>query len=488
MRGTHGLALTGVLAVGVLVGVFPRGGVDLFSEASPGAAADGLPGVNPVALSANVDLRSATALGAGDGCSSDDECPAGLACLTTESGRQCRPTCQNDSDCDDGYFCTDDICAGAQFEEGVFSVCHHPYSEANCGHLRETHRVRTVVYPYPVVTIATEAQTSVGISGTCHDENLGQTVPPEECVFTVEAVQYRRYATPTSAGIKFNAVCVDTGSTGSALQGSTCSPVEREPLALGVGLSIAPAAKAEGGAAAGLFGAGYGSAYLGPGLSIPILVQRRLRYPLVRRHTGRAGGNILIESGIGSIVAHETVVFNNVSFGILDNQFCGNVRFFVTKPVGMHLTVGYAPNDLVTFCGSSGHCNDLSGLPVVCPPELTDAFVYACGVNDPLSRAAAQVAIGPLESDFDIQEVIDALNNETQAIADITEELKGRIKEKITKVFEILQGYLGSGGGSAASAQRSVLVDQMMNLLRDRITNTLDEIRGIARDLVACPQ
>jgi hypothetical protein len=374
--------------------------------------------------------------------------------------------------------------------------------------------------------------TGVGIYGQCPpgpDDDPPGTFPPEECVFTVEAVQYRRYqGGPLSPGgglIKFNAVCVDTGSTGSNLNGSTCSPVEREPLAFGVGLSIAPAAKAEGGAAAGLFGGAYAQGYVGPALSIPIVFQRRLRYPLFRRYTGIAGGNILIESGIGSIVARETVVFDHTPRDpdvIDENPFHGNVRFFVTKPVGMDLTVGYLSPDVVSCgscsggsndgdpcatdadCGGTGgcpnsfdcaasipDCQDLQGSVLAsCPPNLTDALRNACGVGaEPCPNAAqAQVALGPLESDFDIQEVIDALDNETQAIADITEDLKVRIEEKITKVFEIVQGYLGPGGGNPASAERSVLVDKMMSLLRDRITNTLDEIRGIARDLVACPQ
>lgn len=92
-----------------------------------------------------------------------------------------------------------------------------------------------------------------------------------------------------------------------------------------------------------------------------------------------------------------------------------------------------------------------------------------------------------MQSDFDIQELVDALDNETQAIDDIIEELKGRIEEKIPEAFETLQDFLGSGGGSAATAEQSVMVDKMMSLLRERITADLDEIRQIARDLVACP-
>jgi hypothetical protein len=317
---------------------------------------------------------------------------------------------------------------------------------------------------------------AIGLLGTCPEET---GIPPEECVFSVEAVQYRR---SVDGSIKFNVVCVDTEDTATGPNAEEedippCSPVEREPLAFGVGPAFGVQVGGGGGIAAAVHAGAFAGVNVGIGFSAPIVIQRKLRYPLVRNYTGTAGGNILIESGVGSILAGETVV---LAHGL--TSFSGGVDFFITKPVGMTLSFGWERfrDDPVCADGSGNSIAD-------CPQKLEDALQTACRFcgSGPGGSAVAQGAA--VQSDFDIQELVDALDNETQAIDDIIEELKGRIEEKIPEAFETLQDFLGSGGGSAATAEQSVMVDKMMSLLRERITADLDEIRQIARDLVACP-
>jgi hypothetical protein len=417
-------------------------------------------------LSNPLDVKSALAQGGGTDCLSDEDCGADEICfgesppgdpLPATPG-ECYEACQTVGDCtDDGYVCTDAVCVGV-FELGetqeVF-VCGHTYSEANCPqHLRDTHLVTTRLFT------SDDNARSLGIHGECFDEDLGPTVPDEECVFTVEAVQYRRDR--LTGATLFDAVCVDLDTNDSV---PTCSPLQRDTLELGLGGDVSVAIRGEGGIAAGVNAAAEVGVDAGLGLSIPINIHRRFRYPMWRRFTGSVGGNILIDTGIGSVVARETVVFAH-------NGFQGDVTFFVTKPKGMQLTVGY-----------KRLLGDASCSPDPCPFELASALEATSGLLGPGSTAGGD----EFESDFDIQEVVDALNDETQAIQDITGEVKSRIEEKITATFEMLRGFLGSQGSSADAGERSVLVDEMMSLLRDRIRENLQEIRDIVRDLVSCP-
>jgi hypothetical protein len=111
--------------------------------------------------------------------------------------------------------------------------------------------------------------------------------------------------------------------------------------------------------------------------------------------------------------------------------------------------------------------------------------VGGCGGSGAAVENVAQ--FGAVESDFDIQEVIDAMDDESEAIQEIMDELKRRIGDRISKVFDIIREYLGSTGNNGSSAARSEAVDRMLSLLRERIPEDLQEIREIAKDLVLCP-
>ena len=332
-----------------------------------------------------------------------------------------------------------------------------------------------------VTTPVVAATGAVGIWGECDE-----TVPAEACTFTVEAVKYNK-AVLAQVPIIFKAVCVDDvdPDVPSDLI-IPCTPLERPSLSLGVDGSIGAGLNADGGIAAGIaaaLGAG-AAADVGFGIGVPI--RRKLRYPAIGAITGfrRWGGNILMDAGLGSIAASKTVVLAHTGFD-------GTVTFFVSKPAGMTLILGKTG----TACLLT-KCYDTQGTEVDCPRDPSDpelfpgrfhnALVRACEADKPLS-APAQIQGGANESDFDMQEVIDAFDKQADTIQDIIAELKGRIETRITEVFDTLREFLGQGSAGAASAQQNVLADQITSLLEDRIPEQLQAIRDIVRDLVACP-
>lgn len=464
MRSIQGLMLAPVLCLGAVLGVHARGGVERVSKGDS-------PTRREVSTDVNRDQRPAVAAGtpvavqveAGAICHQDSDCPEDWICLGGDplQAGSCRQTCQDAATCDDdGLECTDPACVQTLRDTGeAVSLCEPVYSEARCGHLRSTHLV-TMRIP----TFRNNAR-SLGVWGECFDENLGPTVPSEECVLTVEAVQYRRR--DLTGATKFDAVCVDLDTNDSV---PTCSPMERDSIAIEVGPSFGVHVGGEGGIAAGLGAAGNVEVDGSFGFAVPIVVHRKFRYPMFRRFTGRVGGNILIDSGIGSIVAAESVIFTH-------DGFDGTATFFVTKPQGMRLTLGFKALTGDPLCD-----------PGPCPANFANALFATGGLLGPAIAGSADTAgLGEFESDFDIQELVEALNDERQTINDISDELKSRVEEKITDVFETLRNYLGPPGSSATAGQRSALVDEMMNLLRERIQENLTEIREIVRDLVGCP-
>jgi len=463
MKSTQGLALVAAVGLGIALGVRDRGGVGVVSQAGPGSRTDLTSAYSLPRLTSLTGRNLMNSLTPGDNCQSDKDCDAGEVCLGESppddplpSPGQCFETCRNAGDCaDDGYICTDAACAGPVQEPGKGEVflCQQAYSEANCGQFRATHLVTE--------ELDTDGNArSLGIHGDCFDEQLGPTVPPGECLFTVEAVQYRRE--PSTGATLFDAVCLDLDTNDSV---PTCSPMQRESLYFSVGPSLGPHFGGEAGIAAGISGTAWAGFDVDLGFSIPITMHRRFRYPMWRRFTGRVGGNVLIDSGIGSVVARESVVFAH-------NAFDGDVTFFVTKPEGMKLTLGY---------------KRLAGDAVCTTDPCPEAFAGALEATAGLLGPSAVAGEDAFESDFDIQEVIEALDDETRAIDDIIEELKGRIAEKINAAFDIVQDYLNPENSGISAAQRSVLVDRMMDLLRGRIQENLEEIREMARDLVGCP-
>lgn len=474
MRGKNGLVLVGAMAFGILLGVLARGGIESVSKASPSARGDSLSGADRVGDFANVALRSA-----GVECNEETPCDGDDLCYQG----QCYETCDNAADCtDDGLECTDASCGPVDPGSNQTRVCTHVCGDQECpppdSEPTATHTIMT-----ELATV--ENARAIGVWGTCEVDE----VPEAECVFTVDSVQYTRSdGRPT----KFNAVCVDLDAFLSIPAIRTCSPMERESLAFGVSLTAAPGVGAHGGVAAALFASGQANFGLGAAFTAPFLIHRRFRYPQTRAWInyqpqqadplGKLGGNILIDSGLGSISAAESVIFSHT-------DFTGSVRFIVSKPRGMALTLGYTKSSGDPIC-----------VPGPCPFLFSDTLVEArqlgaVGVFASSTEGDGEDPEGDEEdfaSDFDIEEVVEALNNETQAIQDIRDELKGEIQDRISEQFDILREFLDSGNTSSQSVAEcnpkpEGPVEEMMCLLRQRISADLEEIRGIARDLVACP-
>jgi hypothetical protein len=307
---------------------------------------------------------------------------------------------------------------------------------------------------------------AVGVWGTCDGDDLANPPNEDDCVFTVDNVQYRLDRTPGEDVVYFNVVCTDLGwgsyekrcvggdddgslcetgkecpagscdfvFDGSIFGVETCSTVERESLSFGVGIPLGVGFQIEGGASALAQALAGIDVEVEVDLSLDFPIHRRLRYPKMTRPTGlnRMGGNVLIDSGIGSVVAARSIVFGH-------SDFNGDVNFFITKPKKMRLTWGYlagvtpGKGEAGTTCG---------GAENTCTDEFAFALERACDIGNlggcPTPGAAVDsTARGTdAESDFDMQEVVEALDAEKDTITDITAEIKRRVKEKVSEVFD----------------------------------------------------
>jgi len=194
---------------------------------------------------------------------------------------------------------------------------------------------------------------AVGIHAICKEIQKGKLVtlvPQERCVFEIESI---RYIPSDGVGIFgkniFFLFCIDSlqGNVPNKSVNNCFIPAQGE-VSYGTGLSFGP--NVEGVVVIGeLANAGLelmGSLTLDIGFSIPLSsVQTKLAQGDYRLN--RIGGNVLLDSGIGSIIAHEHI-------GWAHDPFTGTIEIFGKKPDDMKLVIGTVGLDNKVVCGGDG--------------------------------------------------------------------------------------------------------------------------------------
>jgi len=318
---------------------------------------------------------------------------------------------------------------------------------------------------------------AVGVFAAC-DKHLA----PEECAFTVESVRYT-VSGPAAAPTKFDALCVDIGFPDAGANDAwNCSPVTREGLAVFVDAGAGGSLSASGGLGTGVAsGVGsIGEVSLGLGVALPI--SARLQVPMARHvsngGTIRLGGNILIEAGLNSVAAGQTVVFGHTSFD-------GGVTFMVNRPAAMSLSIGYVGGDGQTRCESS------RGVAESCPTGLDRALRSACEVSAggacssaPDAPLAPTTAFGP-EIDFD--ELKAAMQEHQELMGKVNSHLQESLPDKATEVFALLDADDDDDPENPTAALPRLRIFAKVKAGFQKILAKVDEIKETVQEHVPCP-
>lgn len=319
---------------------------------------------------------------------------------------------------------------------------------------------------------------AVGVFAVCDDK-----IAPEECAFTVESVRYTATGS-SAAATKFDAVCIDIGFPDVAAAGGAwnCSPVTGDGLAVSVDAAAGGAIQANGGVSTGsTSGVGSnGQVTLGFGVALPIT--SRLQYPMAQHASSggsavRLGGNILTESRIGAVSAGQSVVFGHTSFE-------GGVTFMVTRPASMTLTVGHVNT------GGETQCNRPDGSAVACPVAMERALRSACELS--AGRACTGGAgdgPGPTTAfgqAIDVDELRASLVKHQDTMATVNADLKEKLADKITEVFELLDSDEETEGNTAALPRLRIFA-KVKTLIQTKLLPKLEEIKELVQKQVSCP-
>jgi len=233
-------------------------------------------------------------------------------------------------------------------------------------------------------SIDVENLRAFGLAAECKvtgEETL--LVPNERCVFEIESLRYIPKDPGAFGKNIFALICVDNFDP-DFRKINNCFIPAQGTVGIGGAFSIGPNFGADtqvgevvsGGALA------LSSVTLDLGFSVPMTqVQTKLAQGDFRAK--RMGGNILVDSGIGSIVAHEYV-------GIAHDPFTGSIEIFGKKPVKMKLTFGTVGPDKIVKCGKTS--------PAECDKNVFGLFVNAleylcfdCAVTSGISSNAASL-------------------------------------------------------------------------------------------------
>jgi hypothetical protein len=319
---------------------------------------------------------------------------------------------------------------------------------------------------------------AVGVFAACDDK-----IAPEEYAFTVESVRYTINGS-AAASTKFDAICIDIGfPEGGADDAWNCSPVTLEGFAVSVDAGAGGSVVANGGVNTGSTSAvgSNGQVTLGSGVALPL--SSRLQVPMAQyassnRPNVRLGGNILMESRIGSVSAGQTVVFGHTSFD-------GVVTFMVTRPASMTLSIGH-----VNAAGET-KCNESSGDAVTCPAAFDRALRSACELSagGPCSSAggdapAPTTAFGPA---IDIDELRASLEKRQETISTVNSDLKEKLPDKITEVFELLDSDEDDEGTTAAARPGLRIFSKVKAHFQTKVLPKLQEIKEAVQEQVNCP-
>jgi len=182
-------------------------------------------------------------------------------------------------------------------------------------------------YRIAIDTENTEVGT-VGIYASCTEE-----IEKKDCIFSVDAIRVTSLR-GTEGTVRFNfaSLCIDELSDDFG----NCVGLTRGTIAFSTGINVGVGA---GGCGELGFGGSAGKCFsLEPGISFDYgwdLSPLRLNVKQGEEMGAPIGGNVLIESGIGSVMSKKFVIFSS-------DNFSGTIEFLGQKPEGMILTIGYA--------------------------------------------------------------------------------------------------------------------------------------------------
>jgi len=208
---------------------------------------------------------------------------------------------------------------------------------------------------------------SIGISSDCTE------IPQEKCVFSVSEIRFiPNKKLGLFEGPEFNYICIDNLKPNSNFHNCSYLSKYETSWALGFGINPESTTYVEGGelAAAALDLGGRFGAQVGIGGKLD-----DFKYRLVSNRVGiPIAGNLLLETGIGSVTAAKYVVV-----GITTSGFDGTVEFIGQKQPGMKLVVGsgeqHGKNDIQCFSiNAAGMAADTVG----CGNEFHDALILSC--------------------------------------------------------------------------------------------------------------
>ncbi len=197
---------------------------------------------------------------------------------------------------------------------------------------------------------------AVGIFGDCNVD--GKKVKTSECVFSVDEVRY----TDTFSQVKFEVICIDNITKRNELgksRWSNCSFLDRGAVSIGISvaipLGIGFIGKAGEGASGG-FGIDFGSE-TDIGISYDAIRLEYLMHNPTEFRGLPSGGNVLVDSGIGGVLAGKYVI-------LAHDGFKGTVEFVGSKPLHMKMFTGFVGNT------SSPECRNDTGGKVNCDGNL----------------------------------------------------------------------------------------------------------------------
>jgi len=264
------------------------------------------------------------------------------------------------------------------------------------------------------------AMIAVGLNAICEEQVKGKTVTlvdKERCVFEIESI---RYIPSTGLGIFgkniFFLFCTNSvGEFGNLGIVNNCFIPSQGSVDIGAGFSIGPGAVGEGMVGELINGAVslLGDITLDVGFSVPLAsVETKLAQGDYR--IDRVGGNVLLDSGIGSIISQEHIAWAH-------DAFTGKIEIFGKKPDEMKLEIGTVLIDNKVRCGPQGTdaCSDDPGFK-----KTLEYLCFSC-LNVPGGLASSSGPAGLLQFEVPISEedVADLINANEVQILDLMEKL-----------------------------------------------------------------
>lgn len=339
-------------------------------------------------------------------------------------------------------------------------------------------------YRIAIDTGNTEVGT-VGIHASCISD-----IPKKDCIFSVDSI---RVSPEGGDNFSFDSLCIDTLSD----KFGNCVKLVRGTVGLSVGVNAGLGA---GGCGEVGFGAQAGTCFaLEPGVSIDYgwdLSHLSLRAVQGEEMGALIGGNLLIESGIGSVMSKKFVIFSS-------QEFKGTIEFLGSKPEGMTITIGYAHSG-EPICKSIQAPNKIDDKNTIgCNNDFKDALnklydvdVHKSAIDYPIVLAstdggsitpAQSVSRGSHQPEFilhpeDIERSIDQTSDEFKKLAE--QVIKKEAEIFLNQALESIELIDLSGLSDTLDKEIIARADKLPETLQ-RVTAILDspDVTGIIRDI-----